>query len=276
MADKDWEESLEILRNTFNEWKPKRIVSIEKLKEIRYEIQQQKQIHRIGNISYSAVGIVGAGLGITGMILAPFTFGVSLGLTATGAAVTASVGGASSIHTAVKRNIVDSKVKEAQDVLNLDDLATEKLISNFQHLETVSQRILNTSESIGRKKIMENIIKNIESVSKVLNQSTALNHNEKGNNKNNDGQFIQSQNPVDSNTLKKVANLLNENEVKSLAQIMSAGMSAAEYLMDAIQVIWNNAVALAKNELCDEAKELNRSTKLMQQQLDEVEQLFQD
>lgn len=105
-------------RNYFsNTWSGERKEVLKKLMGIRDTIQEQARIHSIANITYSSTGIVGGGLAIAGVITAPFTFGVSLGLTIAGLATSVASGVAGAAHGAIKVSIVNNQIKEAQTSL---------------------------------------------------------------------------------------------------------------------------------------------------------------
>lgn len=101
-----------------NNWKDGQKKAIEKLKEIKNELQEQAMILSIGTITYSSVGLVGGGLTIAGMLAAPFTAGLSLGLTVAGIATGVTSGVAGVTHGAVKFGIVKHLCEDAKTSWN--------------------------------------------------------------------------------------------------------------------------------------------------------------
>lgn len=100
-----------------NSWSIEREKVLEELKVIRVYVQEQARIHSIANITYSSVGIVGGGLAIAGVITAPFTFGVSLGLTIAGLAASVGSSAAGAAHVAIKCSIVNTQINNAKNTL---------------------------------------------------------------------------------------------------------------------------------------------------------------
>lgn len=105
------------------------------LKEIRAKVQEQARILSIGSITYSSIGLVGGGLTIAGIIAAPFTFGISLGLTATGIAtgVTSAVAGVT--HGVVKFGIVKQLCEDAKLSLEQHEVSCENMRNMLKMLQ---------------------------------------------------------------------------------------------------------------------------------------------
>lgn len=106
---------------------PERMKVINKLISFRDDIQKEALIQKIGSVTYSSVGIVGGGLIIAGIIAAPFTFGVSLGLSVAGGAASISSGVAGVTHHIVKQKKVKSKLVDAQTSLQDHDKSCLKM-----------------------------------------------------------------------------------------------------------------------------------------------------
>ncbi|XP_056008125.1 apolipoprotein L3-like [Ostrea edulis] len=108
-------------------WAPERKRVITELTSIKDEVQRQAKIHSIGSIMYSSVGLVGGGLAIAGIVTAPFTFGVSLGLTVAGIVTGVTSGVAGVAHGVVKFGIVKSKCNEAKTSLENHNTSSKKM-----------------------------------------------------------------------------------------------------------------------------------------------------
>lgn len=115
-------------------WETGRKNVLQELKEIRDKVQEQARILSIWSITYSSVGVVGGGLTIAGIIAAPFTFGISLGLTVAGIAtgVTSAVAGVTheescdNMRNMLKmlQNEVEGENKESNNVASVIKLGT--------------------------------------------------------------------------------------------------------------------------------------------------------
>ncbi|XP_062581753.1 apolipoprotein L3-like [Saccostrea cucullata] len=106
-----------LVRNRLTRFLASRREVIQKLKELRDEIQEEERRRRIGNIAYSSTGVVAGGLTIAGLALIPFTFGASLGLTIAGAAIGAASGIAGISHGIAAHVIIKNKSEEAERLL---------------------------------------------------------------------------------------------------------------------------------------------------------------
>lgn len=116
-------------------WQAGRVKVLKELKEIRDKVQEQARILSIGSITYSSIGLVGGGLTIAGIIAAPFTFGISLGLTATGIAtgVTSAVAGVT--HGVVKFGIVKQLCEDAKLSLEQHEVSCENMRNMLKMLQ---------------------------------------------------------------------------------------------------------------------------------------------
>lgn len=126
----------------FEKVKEMRASIIQKLKEIRDDVKKEDKRENIGKIVYSTTGVAGGGLAIAGLILAPFTFGASLGLTVAGAAVGAASGGASISHGIARHVIVKNKYKEAERLLQVYKSEIEEFVVYIDNLLRVNAEIL--------------------------------------------------------------------------------------------------------------------------------------
>lgn len=95
-------------------FEPEREKIIKILTSLQNEIQREAEIEKIGYITYSALGIVGGGMVIGGMIFAPISAGASLGLTVVGVSAGVSSSVADIAHGTIKAKIVQKKLNKAQ------------------------------------------------------------------------------------------------------------------------------------------------------------------
>lgn len=107
---------------------------IRELKAIRDAIVEEDKNEQIGKIAYSSGGIVGGGLAIAGLVLAPITFGTSLALTIAGSAVGVASGSAAAIHFSVKKKIVKEKIEEADRLIERYRSKLEDIYKMVQNL----------------------------------------------------------------------------------------------------------------------------------------------
>lgn len=108
---------------------------LKELKEIRDKVQEQARILSIGSITYSSIGLIGGGLTIAGIIAAPFTFGISLGLTAAGIATGATSAVAGVTHGVVKFGIVKQLCEDAKISLKQHKVSCENMRNMLKVLQ---------------------------------------------------------------------------------------------------------------------------------------------
>lgn len=118
-------------------WQAGRVKVLKELKEIRDKVQEQARILSIGSITYSSIGLVGGGLTIAGIIAAPFTFGISLGLTATGIATSVTSAVAGVTHGVVKFGIpvVKQLCEDAKLSLEQHEVSCENMRNMLKMLQ---------------------------------------------------------------------------------------------------------------------------------------------
>lgn len=142
-------------------WEVGQKEAIKKLKKIRDELQEQARILSIGSITYSSVGLVGGGLTIGGIIAAPFTFGVSLGLAVAGLAAGVISGVAGVTHGAVKFGIAKKLCEDAKKTLEEHCASSQKMKNLLTELqkEVEEETIKNKNDLIGRANDVARVIK---------------------------------------------------------------------------------------------------------------------
>ena len=107
-------------------WRPIRRKTIDLLELHKDEVLKIVRDVRISKIAGSATSlVVGGSLTIAGLILIPFTFGASVGLTVAGAVVGAAGTATTFGSSIVSRKMFNNRVKKAQEHINLDQQMSE-------------------------------------------------------------------------------------------------------------------------------------------------------
>lgn len=271
-------------RNFYHKkWAPERRRVLKDLESIRDEVQRQAKIHSIGSITYSSVGLVGGGLAIAGIITAPFTFGISLGLTVAGIATGVTSGVAGVTHGAVKIGIVKKQINNAKTNLENHEKSCKEMKSLLellkQDIETIEANIQDCKElktsylgesligiggATGVAKGIANLVNNskavdvyritgnVDEVARVLSIGTALDD-------------------IVPSALKDVSKGVTKLSTEALSVLAAIGI-----VIDLGSLIWN-AVDLSKfnkGQLCSEAKKLQKVIEQMQHEYDVLTQCF--
>ncbi|XP_064421849.1 apolipoprotein L3 isoform X2 [Latimeria chalumnae] len=141
----------------FDKWVNSRKETIQKLRELAEEIQSHRENVNIAQVSGASVGIVGGGLAIAGLILAPFTVGVSLGLTAAGVATGAAGGLTSWGANLVEGGILKDRQQQIQEVLKRDEFQSKEVrnILNVNDLSNRLQELLGDTDFTAKWKMQE-------------------------------------------------------------------------------------------------------------------------
>lgn len=267
-------------------WAPERRRILKDLKSIKDEVQRQATVQSIGSITYSSVGIVGEGLVIAGIITAPFTLGVSLGLTAAGLATELTSGVAGVIHGAVKFGIVIRQCKNAKTSLMKHNdscvkmrLLLELLKRDIKSIEksiVVCHEMKNSYSSIGKElaKLGLGVVGVVKNAKDLVDISKAVNLY----------RIVGSVDEVDR--LLSIGKVLDDmlpsvfkdvsNGNTKLSTPTSSVLAAVGILIDVICLIWNafNLSKFKKGSLCSEAEKLQSIIEQMQQEYDVLTQFF--
>lgn len=107
-----------------NHWSIERKEVLHKLREVSYYIEEQAKIRSMRNIAHSSVGLGGF---LAGIITAPFTFAVSLGLTVAGVATSASSGISGVNHMTLKLAIIQTQLNNAKEILQKHEESCRKM-----------------------------------------------------------------------------------------------------------------------------------------------------
>eukprot|EP00105_Crassostrea_gigas_P002514 XP_011415074.1 PREDICTED: apolipoprotein L3-like [Crassostrea gigas] len=271
-------------RNFYHKkWAPERRRVLKDLESIRDEVQRQAKIHSIGSITYSSVGLVGGGLAIAGIITAPFTFGVSLGLTVAGVATGVTSGVAGVTHGAVKFGIVKTQISNAKTNLENHDKHCKEMKRLLellkQDIQTIKANIkdcnrLKSSSFGGGLKLVggatgvairvENLVNkskaahmyritgNVDEVARVMSIGTALDD-------------------IVPSALKDVSKGVTKLSTEALSVVAAIGI-----VIDLGSLIWNafDLSKFSKGQLCSEAKKLQKVIEQMQHEYDVLTKCF--
>ena len=112
------EQKLEVYHSI---WYPVRCNTIDRIEENKEEIMSIVHKERTTRIGASVANIViGGGLTVTGIALAPFTFGGSIAISVLGGALGMAAAGASFAAFVTSKFFCNKKLKEAQEHISLD------------------------------------------------------------------------------------------------------------------------------------------------------------
>eukprot|EP00105_Crassostrea_gigas_P012074 XP_011427958.1 PREDICTED: uncharacterized protein LOC105328675 [Crassostrea gigas] len=264
-------------------WAIERRKILKELESIRDEVQRQAKIHSIGSIAYSSVGVVGGGLAIAGIITAPFTFGVSLGLTVAGAATGVASGVAGVTHGAVKTGKVKTQInnaktnlenhdkhcKEMTRLLELlkEDIKTIKAsIKDTNELETsyLGQDLKHIGKAAGVAKGIVNLVNNskavdvyritgnVDEVARVMSIGTALDD-------------------IIPSVFKDVSKGVTKISTEALSALAAIGIVIDLWSLYRSTADLSN---FQKGQLCSEAEKLQTVIEQMQHEYDVLTQCF--
>ena len=145
--DPQYREALQIaeeLREELRRWEPQRDLVIDILRRLKSEIAESYQKHTIAKVTGGSAAAIGSSIAIAGFVLAFFTLGTSLVLTAVGGGVAAAGGatmaGADIGDWAVSRE----KMKEAKKLIEQDKERTKTIHEK-------ATRLKKTVEELNRK-----------------------------------------------------------------------------------------------------------------------------
>jgi len=123
--------------------------NIKKLRELADNVDKVHRDCTISNVVASSTGIASGTLSILGLVLAPFTAGLSLGLSAAGIGLGAAAA-VTGLSTMVVENVnLYSLVKDAQDVQDGAKTASaENMRQKAQELEKNLEKLTRIYESL--------------------------------------------------------------------------------------------------------------------------------
>lgn len=162
----DYLPSFRKAKQTYKHWCGERLKVIKELESFRDEIQRQCRIHSIGSVTYSSVGIVGGGLTIAGLLLAPFTFGASIALTVAGVAKGVTSGVAGVTHGAVKIRLIKRQFDLAKESLENHQTTCKDLKKSLmtlkQQLNTITHHCGIRGGALDTSKIDQKFAEDLE------------------------------------------------------------------------------------------------------------------
>lgn len=115
-------------------WKPQRQKSINCLADLSEHLQNLNDKFQLGMICYSCAGIAGDIMSIIGLIGAPFTVGISLGLTVGGVVLGAISRSANIVHALINNALTQTKCIDTLTVLEKDLILTRNLLNMLEEL----------------------------------------------------------------------------------------------------------------------------------------------
>lgn len=131
------------LKKCHKEWIQERNEVIVKLKTFQDEIQVLAKNYAIGKTAYAGVGLVGGGIAVAGLVLAPWFFGPAAIAAAVGAGA-GVVGGAADItHGKIKYDKVKTLCKNSENELKKHDEKGKEL---EKVIEKIKKLIIDTKE----------------------------------------------------------------------------------------------------------------------------------
>lgn len=118
-------------KDVYLKWKEDREETVKTIQTIARELQRVDESR-----SAEKSGDVSTGLAIAGVLAAPFTMGLSLGLVTAGA----GAGIAKVSMESISRKVVESQCRRAKELLETDQGKTEKLVSKVKAREIMFQK----------------------------------------------------------------------------------------------------------------------------------------
>lgn len=140
-ASKDYQKSLDGLREVYRDWIENRRTTIKRLKEIVNDMDSDEFKNNVRSIVGSGFGIASGAIMIGGVFFAPITGGASLVVAGAGLAV-----GAAGANLVISKNYALRKCKEAEDQIQDDQKKSDNL---KQAEETLTDAIHILNEEAG-------------------------------------------------------------------------------------------------------------------------------
>lgn len=126
-ALKEYSTTSDTLGSEYKNWETERKRAISALEEIVKEMDSSKFTDNVTQIVGSGLGVAGAAAVVGGLLLAPFTGGVSA-LVSVGGVIAGVAGGITNITSdKIKDNYALSKLKEAEDIIFADQQRSKRL-----------------------------------------------------------------------------------------------------------------------------------------------------
>lgn len=131
------------LRHDIKEWLPKREETIARLKEIAGQLNKTTRDVAISQTVGSSVGILGGLVAIGGLVLSPFTLGLSLIPAAVAGGLIGGAGALTAIGSTLAEIIIDKNlVDKATCCLEEDKILTEALVGQIRDFNGTSSLLL--------------------------------------------------------------------------------------------------------------------------------------
>jgi hypothetical protein len=169
---------LDITINYIIKWRLQRKSYITKLRAIIIKLNKTQRSVDISKFTGNSLSVIGAGTTIVGLVMAPFTFGISFGvaLTGTGLSVAGSLtaGGANMVNYLISK----TEIKKVLEMLENDRNLLEKIKENENvNLAKHLREYINNNREFKlvelSNALVENIFRNSEKM--IENSKLALN-----------------------------------------------------------------------------------------------------
>ncbi|XP_071101356.1 apolipoprotein L3-like [Haliotis cracherodii] len=161
------------LEETSEECRKLQLNAAEKLRQIANLLREKQKEMNIAKVSFNSAGVVAGGLSIAGLVLAPFTAGISIGLLAVGGGLGVAAGAGGIGTNVAEWKVVGSKVEEAEAVLA--DL-TENLNIMIEKMKVELKKQGLTDNDIASMFVLEGgkWVYNVARLGKIIRKAVAI------------------------------------------------------------------------------------------------------
>lgn len=165
-ASKDYQDSLDELIRVYKDWLQLRRMTINELKEIVNDMDSEEFRSNVTSIVGSGVGVAGGAMVIGGLLLAPFTGGVSLVVAGAGLGAGVLGGFTNLTSETIAQNYALKRCKEANDKIKNDQEKSAELERSEKKLTDVI--VFLTKEAEASKSDVTTIMKSASVTTKGL------------------------------------------------------------------------------------------------------------
>lgn len=133
------------------------------------KLRKTEKIANITKISSGVGGIAGAGVAVAGILLAPFSAGLSLGLTVGGVGVTAA-SGATGVGSQIVKSVIESNaLDDIQEAIKMEHRVASAIAQKIARIEEGIKRIQELYDDlIGRAKRIKTEVKVVKPTETTL------------------------------------------------------------------------------------------------------------
>jgi hypothetical protein len=169
---------MEDMNKEFKRWKDLREKAIRKLNELADGLDKVHRNTNISKISGNSIGIIGGTAAVIGLLSAPYTLGLSLGL-AIGGACAGVAGATTTLGSSLTEDIISKRLcKEAEKLVRDDLNECENLKKIFSNKE-LRRNVLSKGGKIAGNTLQKtahvaNVIVRAEQTSEIINAAKIL------------------------------------------------------------------------------------------------------